>query len=479
MRLVTKLSVYLIGASAIALAARAGTRVAVDVARFDDDMRHGHLSAGRVLATSVEDAWRARGDDAARQVLKRADGAGVDLAFRWVGYDDPRAELGPDDRSRLDAGGAVHRLASGPRHRELISYVAVMPGVPAHGLVELHEPVAERQAYLHADVRDVIVMLGILLIVLGALAVGLSRRLVGRPVAELVAKARRVSEGDLTQPLDLRGPDELVLLADEMNAMCERLAIARARVETELEAKLQARRELRHAERLATIGTLAAGIAHELGTPLSVVVGHAQMITGREVEGERAIASAKVIEQQVERITRVIRQLLDFARRKGPEGGCASLLTTARETCTLLEPLARRAEVTIEVAGDGEVEAVIERAALEQVVTNLAVNAIHAMPSGGTLRIQASRERTSPPGSTSSPATYARLDVADDGSGISPETAARMFDPFFTTKGPGEGTGLGLSVVHGIVEDHGGFITLETEVGRGTTLSVYLPVPES
>lgn len=220
--------------------------------------------------------------------------------------------------------------------------------------------------------------------------------------------------------------------------------------------------QLRHAERLNVIGKLAAGIAHELGTPLSIVGGHAQMIAGGEVTGDAALASARSIDAEATRMSAIVRQLLDFARRKGPEGTSCDPNAIAHRCASLLAPMAERARVSCDVREEPDVLALIDEASLQQVVTNLAVNAIQAMPDGGALSIEVSRRPD-----------HIQIDVADTGTGIPAEVEAHLFEPFVTTKAPGDGTGLGLAVVHGIVVDHRGWITVATGA-HGTTFSIHL-----
>jgi len=231
-------------------------------------------------------------------------------------------------------------------------------------------------------------------------------------------------------------------------------------------ALTEAVEQTRHSDRLSTVGKLAAGIAHELGTPLSIVAGHAQMIAGREVTGDAALDSARAIDREVTRIGRIVRQLLDFARRKGPEGTTCEPGDVARRCVQLLTPLAEHDGVHCAIEETTPPpRALIDEDSLQQVLTNLIVNAFQAMPSGGELTVAASRSDADPP--------RVRVDVRDSGTGIPESVRERMFEPFFTTKQPGEGTGLGLAVVYGIVADHGGWITVDTSE-RGTTFSVFL-----
>jgi signal transduction histidine kinase len=239
--------------------------------------------------------------------------------------------------------------------------------------------------------------------------------------------------------------------------------VLRRKLSTEAELRMEALTQLRHADRLTTVGRLAAGIAHELGTPLNVVGGKASLISSGRTTGDSAKTSARVIEQQAERMTAIVRQLLDFARRGGTGRRPTNLHALAEETAELLRPMAKTIGATITCEGKGA-EASVSRGEMQQVISNLVTNAIHAARKGGAIRI-----------ATDVGEHEAVIRVQDNGYGIEPHILPRIFDPFFTTKDVGQGTGLGLSVVHGIVSDHGGTISVDSEVGRGTTFTLRLP----
>jgi signal transduction histidine kinase len=239
--------------------------------------------------------------------------------------------------------------------------------------------------------------------------------------------------------------------------------LVKQKLTTEAQLRREALTLLRHADRLTTIGRLAAGIAHELGTPLNVVSGKASLISAGRTTGEDAKVAARVIEQQTDRMTTIIRHLLDFSRRGGTGRQPTNLRAVADETAELLRPLAKRHGITIACEGPAT-EAQVNRSEIQQVLSNLLTNAIHAMPRGGTIVLRAELG-----------AEMAILRVVDHGNGIAPHVLPRIFDPFFTTKDVGDGTGLGLSVVHGIVDDHGGTIEVDSELGRGTTFTLRLP----
>jgi signal transduction histidine kinase len=186
------------------------------------------------------------------------------------------------------------------------------------------------------------------------------------------------------------------------------------------------------------------------------------MIAGGEVTGDAALASARSIDAEAARMSKIVRQLLDFARRRGPEGSSCSPAQIAERCIALLAPMIERAGVQCTVVGPRDLRAVIDEDSLQQVLTNLLLNAIQAMPSGGDATIEVSKR-----------GARVRIEVRDTGGGIADEAKSHVFEPFFTTKQPGEGTGLGLSVVHGIVVDHHGEITIDTS-SRGTTFAITL-----
>jgi signal transduction histidine kinase len=222
------------------------------------------------------------------------------------------------------------------------------------------------------------------------------------------------------------------------------------------------------------VGKLAAGVAHELGTPMNVILGRAKLVSSGEVKGEAALKSARIIGEQIEAMMRIIRQLLDFASRKQPQRTQADAVELLTQTTTLLEPMAKKRGVSIEVQPAGApVEICADPAAMQQVLNNLVVNAVHATSRGGKVTLGVAKgPATSPAGVNLS---TVQLSVRDTGHGLSPEVKEHLFEPFFTTKEVGQGTGLGLAVSWGIVEDHGGWISAESEPGRGAIFTVHLP----
>jgi signal transduction histidine kinase len=198
------------------------------------------------------------------------------------------------------------------------------------------------------------------------------------------------------------------------------------------------------------------------------------MLRRGNVEPEVANEYLAGIAEQAERMTGIIHQLLDFARRREPRPAPTDLHVIARATARLVEPIARKHNVEVTLASEGDALAMGDPVQLEQVLSNLVVNGIHACQSGGKVEIACGTETASAPGS-SEVTRRAYVRVTDDGHGMDEQTKARIFEPFFTTKDVGQGTGLGLSVAHGIVLENGGTIAVTSQTGQGSTFSVFLP----
>ena len=268
------------------------------------------------------------------------------------------------------------------------------------------------------------------------------------------------------------------MLAGELNGVANSLDAAAREVAAESTARILALAQLRHADRLTTVGKLASGLAHELGTPLNVIAGRASMIASRELEDASEIQdSARIIGEQAERMTHIVRKLLDFARRQPPEKRRVELASLARTSVEMLEPLAKRrgVELSIDVAAPG-VLLLADPGQLQQVLTNVVVNAIQASPSGSSVSIHLREQDVVADSKTGRRAgSHAVLEVIDRGEGIPEESMDSIFDPFFTTKPVGEGTGLGLSVAYAIVEEHSGFIEVESTRNQGSCFRIWLP----
>ncbi|QEG41506.1 sensor histidine kinase [Roseimaritima ulvae] len=332
----------------------------------------------------------------------------------------------------------------------------VVDGTQA-GVVEISEPTSHYDHFVRGS------LLASLLSLLGVAALSAvvvywgGIQLVGKPLGKLIEQVHKIGDGQLSQPPVLNSNDELGALALAISQMSRRLD--------------QQKNAIRHADRLGTVGTLAAGMAHEMGTPLNVVSGRANLIASGKLSDVEVRQSAQTIKSEADRMATIIRQLLDFSRQTPQPHRPLDLRDVASSTCELLQPLADKADVQIVLdtpeqrcGMDGD------QAQIQQVLTNLMTNAIQAMPDGG--QVQVSVEAC---GDDEEDRVCVR--VSDEGMGIEQEDIQRIFEPFYTTKDVGQGTGLGLSIAYGIVKEHGGEIDVQSQPGSHTTFTVSFPVP--
>ena len=293
-------------------------------------------------------------------------------------------------------------------------------------------------------------------------------RYVSRPLADLSAKVTKFSSDDSD-----RAGSEVELLSEEFRKLDQQLTNARADLEQRHRRELELERDLQRADRLATIGALAAGLAHEIGTPMGVIRVRAEALHDDDAMSADARVKLGIIMRQIDRIARIVRMLLDYARKSESHKAICDLRTIAERALTLLEPEAgRRGVRTIARLGENPLMLNCDADQLEQVFVNMIMNAFDAMSrGGGTLRVIADTEH-------SRDGSRVTLAFEDTGVGVAPENEGRLFAPFFTTKEPGKGTGMGLAVSQSIVREHGGEITFSSSQS-GSKFVVALPMASS
>jgi signal transduction histidine kinase len=472
MKLVPKLTLALVTAMCGVLLVNGYYRVKREVGYVEADRVRDHEMVGRALGAAFAAVWRSEGRASAMSVVDEAAGHFA-MKIRWIDALDAPAACG-------ELGGAT-KFEQAPAGRPVTQQVRRTDGTEVHtcvpidsagtrqGAIELRERLPNERLAVWTAVRDAATTAIAIASISALLSLLLGVWLVGRPVNALVEKARRIGRGDFSGPIHLRQAAEFAVLGEEMNAMCGRLA-----------SVLQ---QLRHADRLATVGKLASGIAHELGTPLNVISARAEMIASGEASPHETAEHSRVIGGAAQRMTSIIRQLLQFARKKEAQKTRHDVQSLVREAVALLRPLSEKQKVALVVESplsEAQATTAVDGAQLEQVVTNLVMNAIQAMPRGGTVKVGVRRQSTRPPWQVEeSESEYLCIRVEDEGEGIDPRHLPHIFEPFYTTKGIGEGTGLGLSVSYGIVEEHRGWIAVDSEVERGSVFSVFVPLEEA
>ena len=321
------------------------------------------------------------------------------------------------------------------------------------------------QAQSIASVIVALVLMGIVATVIPLTV----NRYVSRPLADLSAKVMKFSADDSGRGAG----SEVELLGEEFRRLDQQLDTARTDIAGRHRRELELERELQRADRLATIGALAAGLAHEIGTPMGVIRVRAEDLQQDGTISEESREKLGIIVRQIDRVTRIVRMLLDYARKSESHMAVSDLRTIAERALTLLEPEAVHRNVKIITQlGIDVLPIKCDADQIEQVFVNMIMNALDAMQrGGGTLRVIANGEHRHD-------GSRAMIAFEDTGAGIAPEHEARLFSPFFTTKEPGKGTGMGLAVSQSIVREHDGEITFSSGPA-GSRFVVAIPMAVS
>jgi signal transduction histidine kinase len=482
MTIARKFTLALLACVVVAVTTYAIIAVRDELARREADIVEYETSTAHALRPAIRDVWLQDGESRALRLIQDAQRRLGDVDLRCVSLD---ASAPAAMRPRVDPSGLgsiaqgedvviVDRAYEGVGR--ILTYVPVRVDTPAPVAIEVSRSLAGHGSIRRSVVRNVALTALAVALVSALVTTLLGLMLIERPLADLVTQARRVGEGDLSYRIATRRRDEIAGVAQEMNRMCDRLREARESERLQADAKTQALAQLRHADRLATVGRLAAGLAHELGTPLNVVQARAKQMTGGALPAEQVQEKSRIIVEQVERMTKLIRQLLDFARKRDLQPSEVDVRALVASGVSLLDPIAKKRSVRLEITGEDTLPCHVDREQMTQVVLNLVMNAVHASPPGGEVVIRLSHDKAVPPAEDGRPEQpCVRIEVRDRGTGIALDALPRIFEPFFTTKGVGEGTGLGLSVVYGIVKDHGGWIDVDSAQGKGSVFTVWLP----
>jgi len=307
------------------------------------------------------------------------------------------------------------------------------------------------QALVHAFNNRVALIALVCIVLAGIIAVPIAR-FITRPIAELVEATRRLAQGDMTVRVPTYGKGELAALGQSFNSMVETLH--------------QTQQELLHKEKLASMGQLAAGVAHEINNPLGTILLFSDVMYKEAPEDDPQRDDLKMIINETTRCKNIVADLLNFARQQEVLAQETDLHVLLEQVIERVNPLPAFAGVEIVRQFSSDLPTIqADPAQLQQVFVNLLNNAAEAMKEGGTITL-ATRPLNG----------QVEIKVSDTGCGIPEENLGKLFTPFFTTKALGKGTGLGLSIVYGIIKMHRGQISVQSQVGQGTTFTVSLPV---
>ena len=288
-----------------------------------------------------------------------------------------------------------YQAPGGPEH--LCTY-AKLSFETRPAAIEILEPIEHANRNTTYFAMHAVILMSATALLGAVMVVAVGSAWIGRPLRSLIEKTRRIGDGDLSEPLKLHRNDEFGELAQAVNSMCEQLRSAQDKIDAEAKARVVAQEQLRHADRLRTVGRLAAGIAHELGTPLNVVSGRAALIGSGRLSPEDTRKSATIIKTEADRIGAIIRQLLDFARRSTPQCKSVDLPNLTRQTIELLAPIAEKRNSSVELVQTPDKLALdVDSSQIQQVLTNLIMNAIDSMPHGGQVELTVEQVTAKPP----------------------------------------------------------------------------------
>jgi len=397
-------------------------------------------------------------------------------SFPGVGVPEDSADL---LRSTLEDGLARTLVLTLDDERRILRVVPLRDddGAPLGALL-VSRPLIEVQRNIEA--ARVEVLLGALVFALAALVMSpwLSRQLVGRPMAANLAGIDEARRGPVRTALPVGRRDELGDLARAISDLAQDLGEARDVAREQQALKETAQRSLVRADKLAAVGQLAATFAHEVGSPLQVLIGQVDAL--RETPDLPAEAPTRLekVAAQLRRLTSMVEDLLGLVRREARPRSRIDAIEPIREVVELFELEAEQRQIALRFVAAGDLPAIDASASgLQQVMFNLLNNAFQAIGRGpGGVEVRVGRGTVTRPAFGDAPPSM-RIEVTDDGCGIPDDVIDKVLQPFFSTQRAQRGTGLGLAVVRTIVAEHGGTLALRSAPGQGTTVTIDLPLP--
>ncbi|MGH7491911.1 MAG: sensor histidine kinase [bacterium] len=333
------------------------------------------------------------------------------------------------------------------------------------GVLDITMPLDEVDRSLQASQMRLLIFAVIATAAVSLIIYLLVNRIVLKPVGQIVAATQHVAEGDLNYAITLDKDDEIGALARSFNDMTHKLA--------------ETQRQLYQSDKLASVGRLAAGVAHEINNPLTGVLTYSSFLLKRAAGHPEMKDDLEVIVRETKRCREIVKGLLDFARQSQPEKRASDINEVINRAVRILQNELLRHHIALEQNLEPNLPQInVDVDQIQQVLINLFLNAKDAMTEkGGTLMLDTSLTHIY--GHAGSPAQNGciQIQVRDTGHGIAAEHLPKIFEPFFTTKGQ-NGNGLGLAIAWGIIAKHNGRITVESETGKGTTFKILLPVEE-
>ncbi len=391
----------------------------------------------------------------------------TDLTFRFI----PAIKKDKDFDFKLnlnDLPGDKEQKPSFFQKLLKVEQISVIEPVNPHISLLVRQSTAGMYSELRSFLFDIIVANAFIGIIIIVLAILLSRKITD-PIHSLIFAVQKIGKGDLSQPIQIQSKHEIKTLANEFEFMRRKLQESYTNLEAKIEERSKALREaqfqISHQEKMASMGLLAAGIAHEIGNPLTSISSMAQIIR-RKVKDEQIAEYLNTILMNINRISKIVRELVDFARPSGYETSYVNVNKLIENAVNIVKYDRRAKRIELQLKLSEELpELFIVADQLLQVFINILINAVDALTEKNPLieiRTYLKNE-------------FIHIEFQDFGVGIPEENISKIFEPFFTTKKVGKGTGLGLSVSYGIIKNMNGTITVRSKVGEGSTFIIKLP----
>lgn len=409
------------------------------------------------------------GDDVNDMLVNIYDRHGELLDYSFEHGPSEVVSKKPKVKSNKLIGGAEQLVKDGSLEFLSVTSPILNSDGEYQGTVEIILSLEKSNKNLAGIVRKFIVFTLLTTFLLGILIYFISRWSISLPISKLKVASEKLGHGDLGLRIDKSGVRELDDLIEEFNRMAYNIEQQNIKKDQLFADKLNLEKRLRHTDKLASIGQLASGLAHEIGTPLNVISGRAEHLLKKLSENDSGVKSLKNIIRQSERITKTMQQMLAFSRKPSAQFVKVDLEKIIHEAFSLCQLRQRSTNPQIEIGLDLFVKDMVgDEDGIRQLFVNLILNSTNALQNGGAIRVRSKKDSQNP--------EKIIITYEDNGSGIPVDKKDKIFDPFFTTKDVGEGTGLGLFIVANIVQEHQGRIELDNDFAEGARFIISFPL---
>lgn len=474
MKLTLRISVILLAFAVTVFSAFGWYLMTVESADLRTAARHEAGLIARSLQVAIENALRDRQLEDVRETIDKMRTVEPGL---FVGLFDPSGAMVTSSNAERSADyrPILQQMLQQAPLKQRIEFeadeiVVAQPLFSDHGervgAFVMGQPIERLNRDLAATRRNIISNVLVVVVGVALVTVLAGLMLIGRPLGRLVGWMRRIREsGSLAVEIAPAGAwdkprDEIRALEDEFSRMLVTLRQTQTRLEQQTSLREQLERSLRRMDKLASIGQLAAGLAHEIGSPLQILNGRAQALLEQSTDAE-VQRQAKILVDQSDRISRIVAQLLSNARRHPPQLAPHDVVPLVRAVTEFVAIETKRKDVQLALHAPARVTLCCDADLLQQVTLNLLTNALRATPRGGTIDVAIEEARD-----------LVTISVTDNGPGVPEALRASLFEPFFTASDDGSGTGLGLAIVRSIVHEHGGSVELDPDYDAGARMVV-------